>query len=391
MISVIEAKELILRNCEMYRISEVSLPDAVGCILAESITSPIDNPPFNQSNMDGYGFSFEHWDQKSELIVTGEIQTGNYSAKKIKPLEAVRIYTGAPLPPGTDTVVVQEKVVVNQDKIFIKDTDLKKGVNVRLQGSQSKINELVLENGRYINAPSVSFLAGLGIEKVKVFTKPSVSIIVTGNELINAGEVLTPGKIYESNSLGLTAALAQIGIMPYVVDNVDDDENRIMNLINKNLHNDIIILTGGASVGEYDFVCGALNKCEVKQIFHKVKQKPGKPFYFGRKADTLIFALLGNPAAVMTCFYEYIIPAIRKFIRKEQSIKSKLPLTNDFTKTAGLTYFLKGKISGDGVGILSGQESYRMDSFAIADCIIELKEEKECYKKGDWVEINMIG
>ena len=220
--------------------------------------------------------------------------------------------------------------------------------------------------------------------------KPVVSIIVTGKELVQPGENISQGKIYESNSFGLIAALHQLSVLTVSVNIVDDDEEAIMNAINKNLNSDILILTGGVSVGDYDFVAGALEKCGVKKIFHKVKQKPGKPFYFGRHDKTLVFALPGNPAAVMTCFYEYIVSAISMFTKINYFKKMKVPVANDFTMKPGLTYFLKGKTGINDVSILSNQESYQMNSFAIADCIIELEEEKEFVRKGDRVNIKMI-
>ena len=171
---------------------------------------------------------------------------------------------------------------------------------------------------------------------------------------------------------------------------VDDNEEEIMKAITNHLQSDIIILTGGVSVGDYDFVGTALEKCGVKKIFHKVKQKPGKPLYFGVHNQTLVFALPGNPAAVLTCFYEYIVPAISSYTGKTYFKKLKLSLANDFTKKPGLTYFLKGTTNLNSVIVLNHQESYLMNSFALADCIVELEEDKVQFRKGDMVDISMI-
>ena len=144
------------------------------------------------------------------------------------------------------------------------------------------------------------------------------------------------------------------------------------------------------SVGDYDLVPKSLANCGVNKIFHTVKQKPGKPFYFGTYQQTLIFALPGNPAAVMTCFYEYIAPAISRFTKKEYFKSLLLPLSTDFVKKSGLTYFLKGKTSNHEVTILNQQESYLLNSFAIADCLIELEEDKEFVNQGENVRVLMI-
>jgi len=390
MITVLEARKLIRENCISSKVEEVKLRDAYGFVLAENVHAKIDTPPFNQSAMDGYAFSYDNWDKKSKLNVVGEIQAGNFSNSKVNLMEAVRIYTGAALPFGTDTVVMQEKVIVTNNLIAISDIYLEKGTNMRFQGSQGKNGEVAMHEGSLLTPSAISFLAGTGIDKVKVYSKPIVSIIVTGKELVQPGSPIANGEIFECNSYGLVAGLNQLNIQPVSVEVVDDVEKEIIQAISNQLRSDILILTGGISVGEFDFVSSALDKCGVRKIFHKVKQKPGKPFYFGKFNQTLIFGLPGNPAAVMTCFYEYIVPAISSFNKRSYFKNLQLPLTIDYKKKAGLTFFLKGKIKDNEVMLLNNQESYLMDSFAIADCIIELDEDIECLKQGELVNISMI-
>ena len=390
MINVNEAKQLIEANCCFLKVETLTLLEANGSILAEPIYAAIDTPPFHQSAMDGYAFSFENWDKKSNLTVIREIQTGNFSTEKVLANEAVRIYTGAPIPPETDTVVMQEKISQEGNSIQILDTFLEKGANVRPQGSQTKKGELVLQEKQLLTPVAISFLAGIGINKVKVFLKPTVSIIVTGKELAAANEEISEGKIFESNSIGLIAALQQLGINPVSVEVVDDVEPEIERAISNQLSSNILILTGGVSVGDYDLVPASLEKCGVQKIFHKIKQKPGKPFYFGRHNQTLVFALPGNPAAVMSCFYEYVVQAISSFTQKEYFKKIAFPLAEDFNKKAGLTFFLKGKMGENSVTVLNNQESYKLNSFAVADCLVEFEEEKEIFKKGDLVNVRMI-
>ena len=390
MISVKEAKQLISENCTVQKTEILSLLEANGSVLAEAMYAPIDTPPFNQSAMDGYAFSFENWDKKSNLKVIGEVQAGSSAAINVANNEAVRIFTGAPIPPGTDTVVMQEKISLNDNQIQILDIFLIEGTNVRPQGSQTKKGEMALIEKQLLTPVAISFLAGIGISKVKVFSKPTVSIIVTGKELAKAGDTITEGKIFESNAIGLIAALNQMGINPVSVAVVDDVESEIESTISSQLSSDMLIITGGVSVGDYDLVPASLEKCGVQKIFHKIKQKPGKPFYFGRHNQTLVFALPGNPAAVMSCFYEYVVQAIGSFTQKEYFKKITVPLAEDYTKKAGLTFFLKGKMGENNVQVLNDQESYKLNSFAIADCMIEFDENGENFKKGLLVPVKMI-
>jgi len=390
MIPVPEARQLILEKCMPSRTEDVDLLAAIGMVLSADVYSPIDTPPFDQSAVDGYAFSFSDWDQQSPLKIEGEIPAGHASHEKMKAHHTVRIFTGAPVPPGMETVVMQEKVEVHGKELHIKDPQLILGSNVRLKGSQTKAGTLALPKGHLLTPASISFLASLGIAIVQVYELPRVRIIVTGKELVLAGAILKAGMIYESNSAGLTAALKILGITPLSVEVIDDDERAIMRAINRTIDADILILTGGASVGDYDFVPSALEKCGVQKVFHKVKQKPGKPLYFGVENQTLIFGLPGNPAAVLSCFYQYIRPVIQRFAGKPHDPYFNLPLADAYKKKPGLTHFLKGKVEDGKVNILESQESYLMNSFAYANCLIELEEEKEVFVAGEMVKVLMI-
>ena len=390
MITVSEAKKQIIQHCKSPIIEEKNLPETLGYVLAETLLAKIDTPPFNNSAMDGYVFSYAKWDMKSPLTVIGEVQAGSENKRQTNANEAIRIFTGAPVPADLDTVIMQEKVESEGNKIKLLDENITQGSNVRLKGSQTKKGDVALQQGQSLTPAGISFLAGMGFHKVKVYAKPKVSLIITGKELVNAGETLEDGKIYESNGIGLKAALNQFGIEPVSLQMVDDISEAIEKAIESQLSSDIIILTGGVSVGNYDLVPAALEKCGVKKIFHKVKQKPGKPFYFGMTSNALIFALPGNPAAVMTCFYEYVMEAIDAFTQKSHLKSVSLPLESDYHKTQGLTFFLKGKSSKNGVVILDSQLSYMLNSFAVADCLVTLEEDKTKYKKGDVVDVLMI-
>jgi molybdopterin molybdotransferase len=390
MISAIEAKQLIGNNLLKHRRVLVPLLQSNLCVLAQTIVAPIHTPPFNQSAMDGYAFAFNDLQHSKTFTVKQKIAAGDISKIKLLPGEAARVYTGSPMPEGADTVVMQEKVIVQNSAVEINDENISFGLNVRLQGSQTKKGEVVLSPGILLMPPAISYLASMGIAEVEVYDKPKVSIIVTGKELVKPGQKIDGGKIYESNSFGLIAALNQLNIEPISVRIITDDEAQISNAVKQALHSDILILTGGVSVGDYDFVASALSAAGVEKIFHKVKQKPGKPFYFGRKNDTLVFGLPGNPAAVLTCFYQYIVDAIAHFTQRNYFEKYVLPLANNYEKKTQLTHFMKGEKVGNTVMVLKNQESYLMNSFAMSNCLIEFDAEKENFKAGDLVSIRMI-
>lgn len=393
MISVSKAKRLIAENTKSLSPTTIPLIDATGLILAEDIFSMIDVPSFNQSAMDGYGFRFDDLRKNGTLTINSEIPAGIFPATKLLPNSTVRIFTGAQVPEGCDTVVMQEKITVQQDQLFIQDAQLKKGMNIRIKGSQTKKGTLALSAGCKISPGAAGFIAGLGIDTVNVFRAPSVCIITTGKELNAPGKPLEPGKVYECNSYSLNAALTELNIKQIKILSVDDDETKITTLVKNNLSDcDVMILSGGVSVGDYDFVYKAFENCGVQAAFHKVKQKPGKPMYFGKYKNTLVFGLPGNPAALLTCYYEYIAPTLRKMMGfKTESEETKhLPLSSSFSKKAGLTYFLKAQLSGNEVKLLDAQESYQMSSFAFADCLIQLDETKTEFQKGDLVEIHLL-
>lgn len=389
MISVSEAKKLIIENCTHQKIKSIPIADSYGFVLAESVYAVTDTPPFNNSAMDGYAFAFDSWKNQT-LDIIGEVQAGSYFVDPVNAGCTVRIFTGSAMPTGTDTVVMQEKTEVTNQQLKIQDEQIFKGMNVRKQGSQSRNGEVIMQSGQLLTPAAISFIASCGIATVSVYSHPSVSIIVTGKELIKPGIALEPGKIYESNSVTLIAALKQLGLTPCSVTIVDDNENEIATAIKSQLQSDFILLTGGVSVGDYDFVVPSLAKNKVKTIFHKLKQKPGKPLYFGKINGTAIFGLPGNPASVLTCFYQYIVPAISTFTQKEYIKKIQATLANDYSKKPGLTHFVKGKTNGKEVSILKGQESYMMHTYSVADCLVELPDEKTEFIKGDTLLVYLI-
>jgi molybdopterin molybdotransferase len=390
MISVKEAKDLISQNIVPLKPISIELAKASGHILAADIYAKYDIPAFSQSSMDGYALKFT--DHEKELTLIGEMAAGTATNITIQDGETSRIFTGAPLPKGADTVVMQEKITRIDGKITLQDLNLKLGLNVRDKGSEIKTAALAMEKGNLLSPAAIGFLAGIGINETSVYPMPKISIIVTGKELQQPGNILEFGQVYESNSYSLSAALKQESIEQIAVYEADDDLNILKSVLQTAIESsDVVLLTGGVSVGDYDFVIEAAAHCGIKQIFHKVKQKPGKPLFFGTKDQKLIFGLPGNPSSVLSCYYNYVLPAVKSLSQKTNTVMElEAELTHPYSKPAGLTHFLKGKYENGKVTPLNAQESYRLSSFAQANCLICLNETQEHFEKGDTLTIMIL-
>ncbi|MFH6999571.1 gephyrin-like molybdotransferase Glp [Flavobacterium sp. FlaQc-57] len=386
MIQVKEALAIVAENSSNMPVQRIPVHKALGYILAETIYSPIAMPPFRQSAMDGYAII--HSD-KHQYDIIGSSQAGDHSNLKLKENEAVRIFTGAFVPHNADTVVMQEHVMANERSILITVMP-QQFANVRSKGEQIDKEDVVFEANTLITPAAIGFLACLGITEIEVFKKPKVAILVTGNELVKPGKKLAKGKIYESNSVMLQAALQTIGInktkVYKVKDNLKATKKALKDILSKY---DVVLISGGISVGDYDFVKEALLENGVEELFYKINQKPGKPMFFGSKNETLVFALPGNPASSLTNFYIYVYPAIKNRMGFSDIHLPKLvrKLNSGFTNTTGKTLFLKALYDETNVTILEGQSSAMLNTFAIANCLLIVPNDVETLKKGQLVTL----
>ncbi|OQP60394.1 molybdopterin molybdenumtransferase MoeA [Niastella vici] len=392
MISVTEAKNMIRANATALTPAIVPLEQAVGRVLAADVFAQTDIPAFDQSAMDGYALSFAGFQLHNTLTIHGEVPAGAPEQFTLQANQSMRIFTGAPVPAGANTVVMQEKVEVIDGKLIIKDEQLRAGLNVRPKGSEIKTGELALTKGQPLTPAAVGFLATTGVSEVPVYPAPVMSIIVTGNELQQPGRELRYGQVYECNSYQLRAALQLLQIEEVPVFEAKDDPHTLKGILQNALDDsDVVLLTGGVSAGNYDFVPEAAAACGVTTLFHKLKQRPGKPLYVGQKGDKWVFGLPGNPSSVLTCFYEYVITALEQLMQLKPVLKTiKAPLAKAYSKTAVLTFFLKGYYDGQTVVPLDSQESYRLRSFAMANCLLCLPEEKMEFAAGEEVEVHLI-
>ncbi|MDO6471761.1 gephyrin-like molybdotransferase Glp [Maribacter sp. 1_MG-2023] len=390
MIDTTTAIELVLLHGSINtKFLEVDLSDGLDYVLAKDVISEIDMPPFRQSAMDGYAL---HIGDDVFYTIVGEVKAGDNNNLTLNKGEAVRIFTGAPVPVTANTVVMQEKVIVDGSKITIEES-LIVNTNIRPQGEQIKAGGIAMNKGTTIKGVHIGFLASLGVTKITVCEKPSIAILVTGNELVSPGAKLCYGEIYESNGAMLTAVLKELGYKNTLVLIIKDDYDKTKNVLKAAIkRHDIVIVTGGVSVGDYDYVGKAFNAIGVQEIFYKVKQKPGKPLFFGMKEGTSIFGLPGNPAAALSCFYIYVYPLLKKYEGAEHMKLPSifLPLLSDYSVKGTQAQFLKARIEDAGIMILGGQSSAMIRAFGDANALVCLPKNSTEIKKGQNVKTILL-
>lgn len=390
MISVSEAKNILQNNLLSGRTILVDLENDSGMYLAEDIFSPIDIPFFNNSAMDGYAICWQEGKNRRNLRIQSKIKAGDMEELVLGKDEAIRIFTGAPVPTGADTIIPQEWVKIEEGQLIFDLEKFRRGANFRGKGAQNQTGDLIAKKGSFISPGMIGLLASVGINQIPVHSAPRVGIILTGDELEETGNPLGFGKVYDANGPVMKSYLQNLGVKEIQIGKAIDEPEKLQSKINEYLGKfDIIILSGGISVGDYDYVKESLGQAGVKGLFYKVKQKPGKPLFVGQKENQWIFALPGNPASTLTCFNQYVKPCIESWMGKSEvwNPTGTYPLAVTFEKPAGFTFFLKAKLENGRVTVLPGQESFNLISYGTANCIAEIPEEVDFLEAGTKVNI----
>ena len=346
MISYPDALKLVVSNVPKPQVAAMPVEKTIGHILAQDIISPIEMPPFNKSAMDGYALkACDTYIAPVQLKCRGEVKAGEVFRGMIKKGECLKIMTGASLPRGADSVVMIEHTRQVGDMIEILPR-LKKWKNVCKCGEDIKRGEVVLKKGEYIDASHVAVAATVGKKEILVFRKPEVALLSTGNEIRRPGESLKRGGIYDANGPLLGALLEKEAIRYKFIGVAKDRAGDLERKIKSALKKDIILISGGVSMGDYDLVPGVLSHVKVKKIFHKVNIKPGRPIFFGTLYGKFIFGIPGNPVSNLLAFYTFVKPAIDRF--KGHAINGpsflKGILAKDFKQKSGRCHFVLAKI-----------------------------------------------
>jgi molybdopterin molybdotransferase len=394
MISVEEAQNILLQNVNSLNSFSVELPQALNHVLAEDFTATISLPPFRQSAMDGYAVHFTQ-EYSNNFNLIGEVSAGSTYNSPLKEGEATRIFTGAAVPEGANAVIMQEWINEENNIVQLNATagDLRENLNIRPIGEQINTGQTALTKGLKLTAPALGLIQSFGVKEVEVHKKPIVSLVVTGNEIIAPGEELPFGSIYESNSVTLKSALQnagfEISIIEFKKDNLDHIQTAIANCAAKS---DVVLVSGGISVGDYDFVKTAFENIGVNEGFYKIAQKPGKPIYFGNIENKSFFGLPGNPASALVCLYEYVIPVLKKMAGHNHCFPTKtyLPIKDSYHKRGNRAQFLKALILENSVEVLNGQASSMLHTFALSNSLVFIPSNRNKIEANELVEVHLL-
>ncbi|HVK18714.1 MAG TPA: gephyrin-like molybdotransferase Glp [Fimbriiglobus sp.] len=375
MLEVAAAREVVLSACQPLGATPTPLAGASGRVLAEDVRADHDSPPFTKSLMDGYAVRAA---DGLNLRLTGVVAAGDPPGARVGPREAVRIFTGAPLPDGADAVVMVEKTEPVEPGIGeqVRLTEpVKPGQNVLPRGREMLAGDVVLPAGTATSPAAVGLLASVGRSVVPTVRPPRVAVMATGSELVEADATPGPGQIRNSNGPMLVAQAARAGSVPRYLGIGRDDVDALAAMVRDGLATaDVLILAGGVSVGAFDLVPGVLRDLGVESHFHKVRMKPGKPLLFGTKGDRLVFGLPGNPVSSFVCFELFVRPALRALSghRDPGPMTTTLPLSEPLTAKNDRPTFHPAKLEGTAVRPLPWFGSADLRALLTADALLAL-------------------
>ena len=400
MIELEEAREIVLSQVKVLPSERVNLLSSLGRSLAEDVYADFNIPGFDRTAMDGYAVISKDTHSASKkkpvvLEVIADVPAGYSTKKVVKSGKAVRIMTGAPMPQGADAVVMVEDTEKEEGKVKVFSR-VEPQENVSFAGEDVKKGELILPQGSLIRPAEVAMLASLGKKNVLVRTKPKVAILSTGDELVEVGKTLEKGEIYDSNSFGIFSQVLLSGGEPYRLGIARDKKENLLARIKEGLSYQLLILSGGVSVGDYDLVADVLKEAGVRMLFWKVAVKPGKPTFFGMRKDTLVFGLPGYPVSSMVNFENLVRPAIFSMLGRRDwpRIRVKAILKKTVVSRGKRKKFIRVKLAKEGDKYVAvpapSQQSGVLKSMVWADGFLILPQEIERIEKGKEVFVELL-
>ena len=397
MLTYEKALTLIRNVTPSPRVALTLLQKAWGCVLAADVTAPCDLPSFDNSAVDGYALRLRGAAPATALRLIGTAEAGRPFRGIVRAGEAVRIFTGASVPRGAQAVVMQEHVIRTTDTILLKRAPIS-GQHIRRRGEDIRRRTTVLRAGRTVRAQELGLLAALGLRAVRIHRRPTVAILTTGNELRPAGTRLAPGQIYDSNGPLLNALVHEAGGCVLTSERTDDRLQAITAKIRQGLAADVLLIAGGCSIGDKDFVRAALARCGVRPVFWRVNIKPGMPLFCGRRGRTVVFGLPGNPVSVFVTFREFVRPALTQLrgLTWRDGYRTPATLAHDLRVSATRrTHFVRVAATGSNgtlrVRALEGQGAHHLRSLVEADGWMRLSSEDGPWAAGASVLVQPEG
>jgi molybdopterin molybdotransferase len=389
MISEEEARTKILDSIQPLPARRVAISGALDCFAAKDIAARLPLPNFDNSAMDGYAVIASATRKGSRLRIIGEQPAGKDRHLNVARGEAVRIFTGAPIPSGADAVVMQEDVSRIGDDIIVND-DVDLAQFIRRRGCDLSEGQKIIAKGERIRATTLALMASQGFAEIEVGGEVRTGIISTGDELTRAGEKLQAGQIYESNSVLLSALLNRWGVVVASHEHCTDDANSLRGAFEAAASNHILIVSGGVSVGEHDLVHSTLRSLGAKIDIWRVAIKPGKPFLFGRLGDCFVFGLPGNPVSAFVTFLRFVRPAILKMMGAHDLdlTKTTAKLTVDLTNDSERVHYLRGKLENGTFAPIGRQESHALFGLSQSNALLCLAPGAKA-EKGTTVNVEL--
>lgn len=396
-----EAQRIVLGATPTLGLEKISLLDALGRILGEDIIAERDNPPWDNSAMDGFAVRWndikqEHAIQKPvTLTVIEDVPAGKMASKSVGAGQAIRIMTGAPLPKGADTVLKVEDTESTADSVRVFKPE-QQGANIRPKGEDAKKGECIIGKGTQLRSSEVGMLAILAKSFIFAYQRPRVAILSTGDELADLDERFTEEKIINSNSYGIAAAVKEAGGIPLLLGIARDTPAALKEKISQGLTADVLVLSGGVSMGDYDFTKAVFHELGADMNFWKLAIRPGQPLAFGKIQGKLAFGLPGNPVSSMVTFEQLVRPAMLKMSGHRSYGRPVVQalFQESFSKRPDRRHFLRGVLTReDGVFMVrttGAQGSGMLTSMVKANCLIDIPAEVERVSLGDLVSVQLL-
>jgi molybdopterin molybdotransferase len=388
-----EAVRLVLENTHRLPAEDVPLVEARGLALAQDLKARFDSPPFDNSAVDGYALRSADAEAGRVFRVVDEAPAGRPAAKSVGEGEAIKIFTGGVIPEGADAVVMVENTSGWGEEFELKKA-ASPGQNVRGSGEDVREGEVILRAGTEVGPPEIALAATQGYGALPVHRRPEVVVLSTGTELVEPGERdLEPGEIYDSNSFAVMAQAHEIGARARRITAASDDDAVLRRAVEEALETaDVVVTSGGVSVGEKDLVKGTMLNLGVEQIFWGVKFKPGKPLFFGARGDVSVFGLPGNPVSAMVCFELFVRPALVKMMGRQERGRPRIQVyfekdvRNNFGRMHAMRVSLEKTERGWLARSVGAQGSGLVSSLTKADALALIGPESEGVKSGEFVE-----